>query len=607
MRVSRAFHGRRSGNEDRPIESYAVIGDGRTAALIAADGSIDWLCYGRFDGPAVFCRLLDAAHGGYLQLAPDVPFESTRRYVENTNVLETRFECASGTVRVTDFMALGQDGSPFDKAPLLVKKVEGLAGEVDMRLVFTPTFDFAREPADLRPTAGGCLARTAKSQLRLWCPGEVDVGDEKANGNFRVPSGQTQWVLLAHGDLQLDEQTAQNALRFTVDSWERWLARGRYPGSYSDLLRRSALTLKLLIHTPTGAMVAAPTTSLPEVMGGERNWDYRFSWLRDASWLVSALMDLGYHDESMAFIGWLKSLNLEDGSPAVFYDLDGHPPRNEEELPHLRGHRKSRPVRVGNAAAGQAQHDVFGEVVAAIYMCSEAMPSMRPLEPELWHLVAGLADHAAERWDEPDHGIWEVRDRTRHFVMSKVLCWTALDRALRIAQRDGLEGPIAKWRTERERIRQAVLTLGVDGRSDSFVGAFGEAGLDAALLLLPRYGFMAADDPRFETTVHLIRKRMTSSGFVNRYTGDDGLAGSEGAFVACSFWLADVLARQGQLDEAKSLFEMAAGCVNDVGLLSEEVSFDGRELLGNFPQAFTHLALVRAGITISEMERAEKG
>jgi alpha,alpha-trehalase len=597
----RTFQGVRTGDEDLPIESYALIGDGRTAALVAADGSIDWLCCGRFDGPAVFCRLLDAACGGYLQLAPDIPFESTRRYLVDTNVLETHFESATGTVRVTDCMPLGQD-----EGPLLLRKVEGLTGDVDMRLEFVPTFNFAREPAVLQRATGGWLARAATFQLRLWCPATTALDGGKVIGTFRVRTGQTRWVCLTHGGLQLEEQSAEKALVFTIEAWKRWSSRGRYPGPYADLLRRSALALKLLIHTPTGAMVAAPTTSLPETIGGERNWDYRFSWLRDASWLVSALMDLGYHDESMAFIDWLKSLNLADGSPAAFYDLDGHALTKEEELTHLRGYRNSRPVRVGNAAAGQAQHDVFGEIVAAIHMCSEAMPSMRPLEPELWHLVAGLADRAAEQWAEPDHGIWEVRDRSRHFVTSKVFCWTALDRALQMAQRDGLEGPIAKWNTERQRIRQAVLESGFDRRANSFVRAFGESELDAALLLLPRYGFLAADDPRFTATVSLIRRKLTSSGFVRRYSGEDGLAGTEGAFVACSFWLADAIARQGRLDEARRIFEATASCANDVGLFSEEVSLEGREFLGNFPQAFTHLALVRAAMTISEVDEADR-
>lgn len=600
MRAStRTFQGARASGEDFPIGSYALVGDGRTAALIAADGSIDWLCYGRFDGPAVFCRLLDAVRGGYLQLAPDLPFQTTRRYIPHTNVLETHLECATGTLRVTDCMPLEQV-----EGPSILRKLEGLTGEVDLRVDFAPTFDFAREPAVFQRTTGGWLARTANSELRLSCPGSTALAAGKVISKFRVRAGQTRWVILTHGALQPDEQSAEAALVFTIDAWKRWSARGDYPGPYADLLRRSALALKLLIHTSTGAMVAAPTTSLPEAVGGERNWDYRFNWLRDSSWVVSALMDLGYHDESMAFIEWLKSLNLADGSPAVLYDLDGHAPTDEQELAQLRGYRNSRPVRTGNAAARQAQHDVFGEVVAAIHMCSEAMPSMRPLEPELWHLVAGLANRAAEHWSEPDHGIWEVRDKRRHFVMSKVLCWTALDRALQIARRDGLGGPLSRWQSEKQRIRRAVIDAGFDYTSGSFVRAFGEPEPDAALLLLPRYGFLAADDPRFVATVNLIRERLTSSGFVRRYAGDDGLAGAEGAFVACSFWLADALARQGQLDEAKRAFDAAASCANDVGLLAEEISLDGRELLGNFPQAFTHLALVRAAMTISKAGEA---
>jgi len=350
-------------------------------------------------------------------------------------------------------------------------------------------------------------------------------------------------------------------------------------------------------------MVAAPTTSLPETLGGGRNWDYRFTWLRDASWLVSALMDLGYHDESMAFIDWLETLHLGDGTPSVFYDLDGRVPKDEQELRHLRGYRRSLPIRVGNAAAGQDQHDVFGEVVSAIHMCSEAMPSMRPLRPGLWNLVTALADKAAAHWEHADHGMWEVRHRPRHFLSSKLLSWAALDRALAIARRDGLPAPMARWRDARDRARHVMLGEGFDPALGSFRRALDEPELDAAALLLPRYGLLPADDPRLVRTVEAVRHHLSAGdGLIRRYVADDGLPGSEGAFTACSFWLVDCLARQQRLDEARAIFEGVAAHASDVGLLSEEICPMSGELLGNYPQAFTHLALIRAATSIARAE-----
>lgn len=582
---------------DLPLSAYAVVGDGVTAALVASDGAIDWLCHGRFDGPAVFCRLLDAERGGYFQVAPPGRFAATRRYVDRTNLLETELEGATGRIRITDAMSLGPASGPT-----LLRRIDGLAGDVELRVDFVPTFDFARAVSVVELCPGGCRASGAGQRLSLSCPVPMRVGNGRATATLAVRAGDTRWLVLTHGAPPLPDTAAEEAMRATLRAWERWVARGRYVGPYQDQLRRSALVLKLLIYAPTGAIVAAPTTSLPEEPGGVRNWDYRFTWLRDASWLVSALMDLGYHDESMAFIDWLKSLDLGRDTPRVLYDLKGKPPSGERKLRNLRGYRGSRPVRVGNAAVTQDQHDVFGEVVSAIHMCSEAMPSMRPLEPGLWRLVSTLADGAAAHWEHADHGMWEVRDRPRHFVSSKLLCWTALDRALTIARRDGLPGPLAAWEAEAERVRSAILDAGFDERLGAFRRAFEESELDAASLLLPRYGFLPADDPRFVRNVAVVRTDLSSAGLVRRYRGTDGLPGTEGAFAACSFWLADCLARQGHVDEARAIFERVVAHANDVGLLSEEISTETGELLGNFPQAFTHLALVRAAVAIAEAD-----
>jgi alpha,alpha-trehalase len=589
---------------DLPLSEYALIGDGVTTALVARDGSIDWLCYGRLDGPAVLCRLLDRERGGYFQVAPSLPFVARRRYVGRTNVLETELECASGKVRLTDFMPLGGGAA----GSMVLRRIEGLAGWVPLLVDFAPTFDFARAPTSVEPCAGGCVARGGGQVLRLSCPEPMSARGQGVTAALEVHAGQTQWLALTHGAPPPDDAAAGGALQTTLEAWRRWSAEGTYSSRYEELLRRSALVLKLLVHRPTGAIVAAPTTSLPEEPGGARNWDYRYTWLRDASWLASALMSLGYHDESMAFLDWLEALDLPGTQPAVFYDLDGEVPAMEVELPHLRGYRGSTPVRVGNAAARQDQHDVFGEVVSAIHLCWSGMPSMRPLRPGLWRVVTALADMAAEHWEHEDRGMWEVRDRPRHFVSSKLLCWTALDCALAIAERDGLEGPLWRWRSERERSRDALLREGFDEEAGAFRRAFGEPGLDAATLLLPRYGFLPADDPRFARTVEVVRRRLRASEphLLRRYLGPDGVPGSEGAFTACSFWLADALARQGRLDEARATFEAVAAHANDVGLLSEELAPETGELLGNFPQAFTHLALIRAATTIAEAEAGDE-
>jgi GH15 family glucan-1,4-alpha-glucosidase len=580
---------------DLPLSAYGLVGDGRTAALVAADGAVDWLCCGRFDGPAVFCRLLDAERGGYFQVAPALPFAATRRYVGWTGALETRFDCAAGSVRLTDCMPPA-DCLPPGSGPTLLRRLEGLAGEVPVDLAFAPTFDFARAETRVEPTPDGCVARGGGSTLRLVAPARP------GQAAFSVRAGETRWCVLSEGEIPPDPAAT---LARALAAWERWTAKGRYPGPYADQLRRSAIVLKMLIHAPTGAAVAAPTTSLPEDPGGVRNWDYRFSWLRDASWLVSALMDLGHHDESMAFLGWLERLDLAHRPLSVFYDLDGRRPAGERTLDPLRGWRGSRPVRVGNAAAGQDQHDTFGEVVAAIHLCWNAMPSMRPLSPGLWRIVSALADRAAAHWAHPDRGMWEVRDRPRRFVSSMLLCWTALDRALAIAACDGLGGAVDVWATERERIRATILDRGVDPRHGTFRRAVDDDALDATTLLLPRNGLLPADDPRVVRSVEAIRQRLGAGALLRRYATPDGLPGREGAFTACSFWLVDCLARQRRLDEACAVFERAVAYANGLGLFSEEIDPASGDLLGNFPQAFTHLALVRAAVAIAEAEGRE--
>jgi GH15 family glucan-1,4-alpha-glucosidase len=584
---------------DLPLADYGIVGDGVTAALIATDGSVDWLCHGRFDGPAVFCRLLDFERGGFFRIAPATGFRSSQHYVGHTNVLVTDFECAAGAIRLTDFMPLARrDGS------VLLRRLEGLAGELEIELDFFPTFDFARGASRVEATTEGCQACSSGDMLRLACPPPLTVRPDRATGTFRLAAGQTRWFALTHGATPPDPADAPRLLEATLEAWRAWSDQGEYAPAYEDVLRRTALLLKLLVHSSSGAVVAAPTTSLPEVIGGSRNWDYRFTWPRDASWVVSSLMDLGYHDESMAFIHWLGSLELEGDRPFVCYDPEGRPPSSEEELGHLRGYRGSRPVRVGNAASAQDQHDAFGEVIAAIHLCSDEMAAMRPLSPSLWQLVAHLAERALLHWEHPDRGLWEVRDRPRRFLSSALLCWVALDRALRIARRDGLDGPLDRWRAGRARIRSTILEIGFDPEVGAFTRAFGETDLDASALLLSRYGILPADDPRLIKTVDLVRHQLSAGeGLLYRYVAPDGLPGTEGAFTACSFWLVDCLARQGRVNEAHTVFERVVGYTSNLGLLSEQIDPHSRTLLGNYPQAFTHLALISAAVALAEAER----
>lgn len=588
-----------------PIGDYALIGDTRTAALVGRDGSIDWCCWPRFDGPAAFCRLLDAEKGGWFRVGPAGAAAATRSYVGPTNVLATTFEAAGGRVRVTDLMP-----APGRPTGQILRLVEGLSGVVDVAVEFRPTFGYARAETDLSPCPWGATARAGTETLRLACSVGLRAGPNGSlTGTAAVSAGDQLWVTLSYrdGDGPADPVSAVAAkaeLGRALSYWEDWAGRCTYRGPYRDLVLRSALALKLLTYGPTGAVVAAPTTSLPEEVGGVRNWDYRYTWLRDSALILHALMDLGYHDEAVAFFGWLESLCLEcRGDPQIMYTVSGGADLPEDTLDHLDGYRGSRPVRVGNGAAGQTQLDVYGEVLDATFVCFERMP--RPVRPELWAVLSRFADRAAARWREPDRGIWEVRGGPRHFLHSKLLCWVALDRALRLADRAGLSGDVARWERERAAVREAILADGYDRGVGAFTQSFGSADLDASALTVPLVGFLPATDPRVRSTVDRVRERLTSRGLVYRYRGDDGLPGGEATFALCSFWLVNNLALGGRVGEARELFERVAGYANDVGLLAEQIDPSTGDLLGNFPQGFTHLALVRSALTLAAADGTE--
>jgi GH15 family glucan-1,4-alpha-glucosidase len=604
-----------------PIGDYAVIGDCRTAALVSREGSIDWYCRGRFDAPAAFCRLLDSRRGGYFAITPGEPHSTTRRYVGPTNVLETTFESASGRARVTDFMPLGGrlDRPPAagrDEPRGIARLVECLAGSVDLMLRFRPTLGYARAETPVDITPRGVIARGSPG-LVLDCPGIplAPTADGALAGQLTLSTGERRWVAL--GEVESGESAESVSARLAStdwpatldrarDDWSRWADRCTYRGPYRELVRRSVLVLKLLTYAPTGAVVAAPTTSLPESVGGPRNWDYRYTWLRDSSLILYALMTTGYESEASAFFGWLESVHhaRPTASFRVLYRVDGGSGLNERTLDWLSGYRDSRPVRIGNGAAGQVQLDIYGDVLRAAYL-HFAGRSGAPIRPTdtTWGLLRWMVEQAAARWSEPDSGIWEVRGGPRQFLYSRLMCWAALDRGVRLAESHGLPAPLAEWRATRDAVRRAILTRGFDARTGSFVQAFGDDALDASALAIPIVGFLPATDPRFQSTVARIRTDLVRGGLVDRYRNSDGLPGSEGTFAMCSLWLVDALALGGRLDEAHSLFERIVGYANDVGLLAEEIDPTTGDLLGNFPQGFTHLAIVGSAVNLAKARR----
>lgn len=613
-----------------PISDYALVGDCHSAALIARDGSVDWFCPGRFDAPAVFCRLLDADNGGYLRTAPTGSFSVERRYRGLTNVLETTFSVEGGRVRATDLMPIHQrssdrQGYDVGTSHRLLRRLECLEGEVELAVDFKPTFDYARAHTEVEPRKeGGAIAHAGGSYLTLACSGtnlESD-GHGGLSGRLRLGAGKQCWVVLTHaqgpdrGEEALVPVRCEEQLARTLEYWENWAERCTYRGPYRDYVLRSALVLKLLTYEPTGAVVAAPTTSLPERLGGERNWDYRYTWLRDSSLIMYALLTIGYGNEAGDFIHWLEQAvgSNPTRTPQIMYGIDGRRQVPEQILDHLEGYRGSRPVRIGNAAADQRQLDIFGEVLraAALHYRHESnahegwnangSAQHRPTD-EVWDLLRELVDRAAEHWGESGSGIWEVRGGPQPFLYGKLMCWAALDCGLRLAREHGLQAPLDRWQRIREEIRRGILERGYDTDIGAFTQAFGSSTLDASALVIPRIGFLPPTDSRFQSTVEQIRRQLTRDGLVYRYRTQDGLAGGEGTFTLCTFWLVDALALGGRLDEARELFERTVGFANDLGLLAEEIDPENSEQLGNFPQGFSHLALIGAAVNLAKAAR----
>ncbi len=602
------------------IEDYALIGDCETAALVSRDGSIDWLCWPRFDSGACFAALLGTPDHGRWRIAPQDGVRAVRRrYLPGTLVLETVFETDTGTVSLTDLMPSRLPGTPSAREDTsdLVRIVRGLSGTVAMRMDLTLRFDYGAsvpwvsrvveetgDAPDGPCEMPGCVLRAiaGPDMVVLRTPAQVHGENLSTVAEFSVAAGEAMPFVLTHAPSHRSLPASIDAIEAQSDTeprWRAWSGRCRGAGEWADAVERSLITLKALTYHPTGGLVAAPTTSLPEQPGGVRNWDYRYCWLRDATLTLLALMNAGYYNEARAWRAWLE--RAVAGSPAqiqIMYGIAGERRLGEWTVPWLPGYEGAQPVRIGNAAALQLQLDVYGELMDALYI---ARKGGLDGDAASWRLQIALMTHLEAAWQSPDEGIWEVRGPPRHFTHSKVMAWVAFDRAVKTIEQFGLDGPLARWRAARDRIHEEVCHHGYSAERGCFVQSYGSREMDAALLMLPLVGFLPASDPRIRRTVRAIEDDLLVDGLVRRYrteTATDGLPGGEGAFLACSFWYVDNLALQGRRDEARALFTKLLALRNDVGLLAEEYDPGSGRMLGNFPQAFSHIALVNSALAL---------
>jgi GH15 family glucan-1,4-alpha-glucosidase len=585
-----------------PIERYALIGDTQTAALVGDDGCIDWLCVPRFDGTACFAALLGDSSNGHWSIGPASGARATRRqYRDGTLVLETEWDTPEGTVRLVDCMPVR------DQHIDVVRMVEGVSGRVPMTMDLTVRFDYGSILPWVRAMDGTTTFVAGPYAVRLATPVPVEGHDFRHTARFEVAAGDRIPFVLTGSASHLpwpEVPEATAALNRTTAFWRDWSSGSKYAGGWSDLVLRSAITLKALTYAPTGGIVAAPTTSLPEWIGSVRNWDYRYCWLRDATFTIYSLLTAGFEQEAVSFRDWLlRAVAGDPGQLQIMYGAAGERRLDEYELDWLPGYEASSPVRVGNAAHRQYQLDVYGEVIDALHQ-------MRCLgieeDPNAWALQKAILEFLEGGWREPDEGIWEVRGPRRDFVHSKVMAWVAFDRAVRAGETFGLDGPIDRWRECRDHVRREVLERGFDTERNTFTQYYGSRELDASALMIPLVGFLPPDDPRVAGTVDAVQRELVDDGFVLRYQseeGVDGLPPGEGVFLPCSFWLADNLGILGRTEEARALFERLAGLANDVGLLSEEYDPASGRLLGNFPQAFTHVSLVNTAANLSTGSR----
>ena len=599
------------------IADHGLIGNLQTAALVSTDGEVDWLCLPRFDGPSVFGSLLDREKGGHFRIAPaHDDYVSRQLYLPDSAVLITRFMSEAGVGEVIDFMPIADEARATDEHRL-VRIARVVRGEMRFDFECAPRFDYGRSDHTLEVTEGGVAFRSDMGNLTLNLAREIDIEGRDAEisrtpgDGVRVSgilrAGDQGAVMLQSGDApprHLDIAEALGMLDDTVTYWRRWLGRSTYTGRWREQVLRSAMTLKLLTYAPSGALIAAPTAGLPEQIGGERNWDYRFTWVRDASFSVYALLGLGYVDEARAFVSWLsdrvqEQAGSESGPLKIMYRVDGSSDLGEETLEHFDGYRGSRPVRVGNGAADQLQLDIYGEAMESIHFADRHGVG---ISHHAWTRLAGIHDWLCEHWDQPDEGIWETRGGREDFVYGRVNSWTAFDRAIRLAHERGRPGDVTRWRAERDRIYLQVMKDGWNDGRRAFVQHYGGEVLDASLLRMVQVGFIDPADPMWLSTLDAMEQELVSDSLVYRYNpgaSPDGLRGSEGTFSLCTFWYVEALARSGRLEQARIVFEKMLTYANHLGLYAEEIGLSG-EQLGNFPQAFTHLALINAAINLNE-------
>ena len=591
--------------ESVSIAGHGLIGDLRTGALVATDGTVDWFCAPRFDSPSIFAALLDPESGGAWSLQPiDGQVRTHQFYFPDSNILITRFLTEQGVVEVHDFMPIVRAHDP-EHRQRLVRRVVGVRGGLTMRMEMTARPAYGLEHPQISPVAGGVVL--SSESLRLGLSSSVDLAsaDGEVNATFDLGAGQSVLFVLEvlERDQAYDPQSEteiEGLFDQTVAFWRSWLAQSTYTGRWREMVHRSALTLKLLCHEPSGAIVASVTTSLPETLGGERNWDYRYVWVRDAAFSLYALLRLGFTDEAASFMRWLserlgdpQSRSAELGPLRVLYDLDGKVPDDERTLDHLRGYAGSRPVRVGNAAAGQLQLDIYGELIDSVYLFNKYGPG---ISYDAWQDLVSLIEWLTDNWDREDAGMWETRAGAQRHTTSQLMAWVALERMVRVARQRGLPGDVAAWSKTRDDIYHSVMKHGWNDEIGSFVQVEGSDAVDAGLLLLPMVKFLAPSDPRFLTTLQRIEDRLVSDSLVLRYDAKqtpDGVEGDEGTFSLCSFWYVEALTRVGRLEDARLALEKMFTYANHLGLYAEQIGLTG-EQLGNFPQAFTHLALISA-------------
>jgi GH15 family glucan-1,4-alpha-glucosidase len=603
----------------QPIEDYGMIGNMHTAALVGRNGSIDWLCWPHFDSPSIFASVLDDKKGGCFCIAPISDEKVTRKqvYWPETNVLVTRFLLQEGVVEVVDYMPVNVKHGEIGYRQL-VRRVEAIRGSIPVHVFCQPAFNYARDPHTIEIHEKGAIFRTESMAIELTSrvPLALHVGGSGVEANLCLRQGERLTFALRqlddkHASLMVESDEVEQILfQRTIDYWHRWIGKCTYTGRWRNMVNRSALALKLLTFEPTGALVASPTTSLPEAPGGPRNWDYRYTWIRDASFSLYALLRLGFSEEAGAFMHWIEQRCHErkpDGGLQIMYGLHGEHQLPEITLDHLDGYRGSKPVRIGNGAADQLQLDIYGELMDSVYLYNKYGS---PISWDLWTQLSGLVGWVCDHWKQPDEGIWETRGGRQHFVYSKMMCWVAVDRALRLADKRSLPADRARWTRVRDEIYLDVMHYGWSPERNAFVQHYGSKSLDASLLMMPLVFFVAPNDPRMLATLDAIARDpvdggLLSASLVYRYNTaqfNDGLAGGEGTFNMCTFWLVEALTRAGQtdrprLDQARLIFEKMLGYANYLGLYGEETGLHG-EALGNFPQAFTHLALISAAFNL---------